>query len=82
MKLLAFGGALLTLLSNAVPTVLADEAININTQPPLLTSDTFDSQVYDFKTKKMHGNKPWFIKFYAPWCGHCKSLAPTWEKLF
>ena len=46
----------------------------------ILNKENFSNMVIDPKTGKPQSDKPWIIKFYAPWCGHCKNLAPTWDE--
>uniref|UniRef100_A0A8C8F2P8 Protein disulfide-isomerase A6 n=1 Tax=Oncorhynchus tshawytscha TaxID=74940 RepID=A0A8C8F2P8_ONCTS len=36
-----------------------------------LTDDNFDRLV-------LNSGEVWLVEFFAPWCGHCKSLEPEW----
>ncbi|KAG8823434.1 protein disulfide-isomerase precursor [Serendipita sp. 399] len=67
VKAYAAGSLEPSLRSAAIPEA-QDEPVFV------LVTKQFDEVVYDDK-------KDVFVEFYAPWCGHCKRLKPTWDSL-
>jgi len=43
----------------------------------LVSGKELDKANWDAET----AGKSVFVKFYAPWCGHCKKMKPDWDKL-
>jgi len=54
--------------------LIADMKIWFMAVIKVVVASTFNEIVND-PTKDV------LIEFYAPWCGHCKSLAPKYEEL-
>jgi len=44
-------------------------------KPVDLGDDSFNEAIQDLS------NHFWFLKFYAPWCGHCKKMAPVLDSV-
>jgi len=64
----AVGGKLSPHLKSEEPPTPNDGPVTI------VVGKTFEELVRD-------PSKDVFVKYYAPWCGHCKKLAPIWEEL-
>ena len=70
------------LLASAQPGLSAPWSSKKEAVPPpvvsfegldLITAEQFDDAI--------GGTNAVFVKFHAPWCGHCKAMTPSWHEL-
>ncbi|XP_075545992.1 protein disulfide-isomerase A6 homolog isoform X1 [Dermacentor variabilis] len=48
--------------------------------PELLQGDVVELDDSNFEKLVLKSDNIWLVEFFAPWCGHCKNLAPHWAK--
>lgn len=44
------------------------------------SDDVVELTAGNFNHKVINSDDIWLVEFYAPWCGHCRNLAPDWKK--
>lgn len=44
------------------------------------TSNVVELTPSNFDKLVVKSDHVWIVEFYAPWCGHCQSLTPEYEK--
>lgn len=76
VKLLSYRvhGGLIALLACGLHASIAEGLYDRSDSVVELTAKNFASQVED-------SNLISVVEFYAPWCGHCKALAPAFKKV-
>ncbi|KAH9413457.1 Protein disulfide-isomerase A6 [Dermatophagoides pteronyssinus] len=45
------------------------------------SNDVIELTESNFDEKVLKSDDLWLVEFYAPWCGHCKNLAPIWSEV-
>lgn len=67
---------MLRLVSIFLPLALLPIAFALYASEP----DVVPLTAANFQDRVIKSDDVWLVEFFAPWCGHCKALAPAWVK--